>query len=318
MTYLVTAGRLAGLAVPGMPIHESYAGATFWVDSNGGSDLGTGRGTFNLPYATVNYAIGRCSADSGDEVHIKPGHNEGGTAADLFDFTIAGVSVIGHGHGDSRPTFDYDATGTTIGISAANAYLENVILRASVNIVTTAFIVDGTYAHLHNVEFKDELIGTDEFVDCITTTGVDNSEDGLTVTSSKYLTTSAGVNSFIVLENANRFITVMGNIVSVATAAGSGQNFIRQGTAGDVQTMITLVGNYYSGQGTGHDTGDAVLLGGTGTHTGIATWNRMGTLDTAGGKLIADGNNILKAENYQTSDADAGGALWPIATVHGS
>ena len=315
MTYLVTAGRLAGLAVPGMPIHESYAGATFWVDSNGGSNLGTGRGTFNLPYATVNYAIGRCSADSGDEVHIKPGHNEGGTAADLFDFTIAGVSVIGHGHGDSRPTFDFDAAGTTIGVSAANAYLENVILRASVNIVTTAITVDGVYAHIHNVEFKDELIGTDEFVDVITTSTVDNSEDGLTVTSCKYLTTSAGVNSFIALENANRFITIMGNIVSVATA-GTAQSFVSQGTAADVQTMITMIGNYYSGQGTDHSGDNASLLGGTGDHTGILTHNRLGGLDVSGGILVGAGDTCLKAENYQSADADLSAALWPVAGGH--
>ena len=60
-------GFTDGLTVRGVPIHQAHPGEVFWV--NGGTVLAkggiaganTGKGTYQQPYATIDYAIGRCT-----------------------------------------------------------------------------------------------------------------------------------------------------------------------------------------------------------------------------------------------------------------
>ncbi|KKL11459.1 hypothetical protein LCGC14_2545630, partial [marine sediment metagenome] len=73
------------------------SGNIFWVDSGAGSNGNAG--TFNKPFATLDFAIGRTTANHGDEIHLKPGHAETLTAASDIDFDVAGITVIGHGYG---------------------------------------------------------------------------------------------------------------------------------------------------------------------------------------------------------------------------
>jgi len=280
-----------------------------WNGSNGNP------GTFSKPFATVDYAISRCTANNDDQVHVKAGHNEGGITADLFDLDVAGVSVIGHGRGNSRPTFDFDHADTTIGVSADDCFLSNVVLRASVTIVTTAILVDGKRFHADNVSFVEELTGTDEFVNAITTTAVDNSEDGLTVTNCEYRTDSAGAESFIDISQQMRDLVVMGNVY--ITANTTAHAFIGTTTTTDVLTDVLIVGNYHSSRGADHST-TAVCIEGTGNHSGIISDNRFGTADATGALLVNTGTTCSMHENYVTADADLSGAILPAAGVHAS
>ena len=300
-----------GVAIRGMPVLNNYAGNIFWVDSGTGSNGNAG--TFVKPFATVDYAISRCTANNGDQIHVKPGHNEGGVAADLFDLDVAGVSVIGHGRGNSRPMFDFDNAATTIGVSAADCYLANVVLRASVTIVTTGVLVDGKRFHLDNVSFIEELTGTDEFVNAITTTAVDNSEDGLTVTNCEYRTDSAGAESFIDVSQAMRDLVVIDNIYISAHATAHA--FIGTTTTTDVLTNVTIIGNYHSSRGADHST-TAVCIEGTGDHSGIIADNRFGTADAAGALLVNTGTTCSMHENYVTADADLSGEILPAKGAH--
>lgn len=303
-----------GVAIRGLPVLNTYAGNIFWVDSGAGSN--GNKGTFSLPFATVDYAISRCTANNGDQIHIKPGHNEGGVAADLFDLDIAGVSVIGHGIGNSRPMFDFDDTDVTIGVSADDCYLSNVVLRASVTVVVTGVLVDGKRFHLDNVDFIEELTGTDEFVNAITTTTVDNSEDGLTITNCRYKTDSTGAESFIDIGQEMRDLTVIDCVYISAHATAHA--FIGTTTTTDVLTNVVIVGNLHSSRGADHST-TAVCIEGTGDHSGIISDNRFGTgADAAGALLVNTGTTCSMHENYVTADADLSGEILPAKGVHSS
>ena len=65
-----------GVAIQGMPVLNNYSGNIFWVDSGTGSN--GNKGTFNKPFATVDYAISQCTANNDDQVHVKAGHAETG------------------------------------------------------------------------------------------------------------------------------------------------------------------------------------------------------------------------------------------------
>ncbi len=133
---------------------DTYAGNAFWVRS-GQSD--SNPGTFNKPFATLDYAIGRCTANNGDQIHIKAGHTENISAASGIDFDVAGITVIGHGINQQAPTFTWATANTaTLVVDAANTVLYN--LNFVVNFLDVAEMIDvGAVAgfQLHKCKISD-------------------------------------------------------------------------------------------------------------------------------------------------------------------
>ena len=130
------------------------------------------------PFATVDYAIGQCTASDGDIIYVMPGHVEDydGTTTG-FDADVAGISIIGLGEGSLRPRFDFDATASKCIIGADDVTLKNLTFRAG-----TASVVDGleletgvTGCVLEDLEFMvGEAAGTDFFIDTIQLTSGNN------------------------------------------------------------------------------------------------------------------------------------------------
>ena len=88
---------------------------------------GFGR-TPDAPFATIDYAVGQCTASQGDIIYVMPGHAEVLAAAADLALDVIGISVIGLGNGPLQPTVtlgtadtadvDVDAAGITVGESA--------------------------------------------------------------------------------------------------------------------------------------------------------------------------------------------------------
>src|SRR4051812_41694686 len=75
-------------------------GNVFWVQStsaNAGDSAGKGRSP-GAPFATIDYAVGQCTAGQGDVILVLPGHVETVTAAAGVALDVAGVSVVGLGN----------------------------------------------------------------------------------------------------------------------------------------------------------------------------------------------------------------------------
>lgn len=145
---------------------EAHPGNIWFVDSGTGTN-GAGYGQNpDAPVATVDYAVGLCTASNGDVIYVMPGHNEALTAATSCVVDVAGVSIIGLGRGMNRPIFDFDNTAGTIEMDAANTRLSNVVLRASVASTVVGINVDADDVEIDNCYFTWETTG-DEFVTCI-------------------------------------------------------------------------------------------------------------------------------------------------------
>lgn len=112
-------GHKFGATIRNVPIASGHPGNIFWVDSGVGGN--GNKGTWDDPWADVDYAIGRCTANNGDIIYVKPGHAESITANDAVDVDVAGVTVICLGNGDLRPTFTWDGTDATACIAMAAA-----------------------------------------------------------------------------------------------------------------------------------------------------------------------------------------------------
>lgn len=116
-------------------------GSRFFVDSTTGTDsAGYGKSP-DSPVATLDYAIGLCTASKGDVIYIMPGHTETWSAASPCTLDVANVKVIGLGTGTKRPTFTYTHVDATLSITAASCWVENCWFVANVDDTVCAITV---------------------------------------------------------------------------------------------------------------------------------------------------------------------------------
>lgn len=140
-------------------------GSRFFVHSGTGTDgAGYGRNP-DAPVATIDYAVGLCTANKNDIIYVMPGHNEGIIAAAAIDFDVAGITVVGLGSGSLKPTIDYDHEDASVAIGADNVTLKNIRFRVSANAVVKGLQVEAaadSYV-IEGCEFGWAETASDEF-----------------------------------------------------------------------------------------------------------------------------------------------------------
>jgi len=151
-------------AVGGLFAVEDMAvttGARIFVHSGTGTDAaGYGTGP-DKPVATLDYAIGLCTASKGDVVYLMPGHAEALIAAATLTMDVIGVQVIGLGTGRLKPQISITtATTATWNVTAANCLIKNVDIISNFLDIAAAMTV-GTAADgltLDEVNFYDTSV----------------------------------------------------------------------------------------------------------------------------------------------------------------
>jgi len=128
---------------------------TLFVSSSDGKDTNTGLYPWDS-LATLDYAIGKCTANEHSFIYLMPNHTESISSASDITVDIAGVNIIGLGWGASRPTFTFDtATTATILFTAANVYLENVLFVNGIDNLTSPIGIQASDITFNNVETRD-------------------------------------------------------------------------------------------------------------------------------------------------------------------
>lgn len=147
-------GFAQGLTIRGMPLAVAHPGKVFWVSSTEGSNGNDG--TFDRPFGTVDYAVGRCTANRGDIIAVKPAHVENLTAAAAVALDVAGVALIGLGSGSMRPTFNFTtAVAADIKVTAANVTMVNFLLTGGIDALTTPLEISAADFSFINCETRD-------------------------------------------------------------------------------------------------------------------------------------------------------------------
>ena len=166
-------------------------GNIFYVDSGIGSDATSG--DKEKPFATIDYAIGMCTANNGDIIFVYPGHAESlGDAQITAD--IAGISIICLGNGADRATLTMTHANSSIDVTKANVTI--VGLRLYSTTANSAIGIDLAAGAdnfvLDRVEFTDA--GGFEFTISVDLkTGADNA----TIRSCEFISASAGATAAI-------------------------------------------------------------------------------------------------------------------------
>jgi len=143
-----------GVTIRGVPILTAHPGNVFWVDSGAGSD--GHKGTFDRPFGTIDYAVGRCTANNGDIIMVKPGHTETVSAAAGIDLDVAGIAVIGLGTGSDRPTITFDTAITAdMDVGAANVTVANLLFVNGIDNLTAPIDVNAAGFTMIDCETRD-------------------------------------------------------------------------------------------------------------------------------------------------------------------
>ena len=134
-------------------------GNRFFVDSgntDSGADSNGGGKNPAVPFLTLDWAIGRCTANNGDIIYVMPGHAETISAAGAIACDVAGISIIGLGEGSNRPiiTFGASSNAASILVTAANVTIKNIIGLCGDDGLTNPFHIQAADCTL-DIEWRD-------------------------------------------------------------------------------------------------------------------------------------------------------------------
>lgn len=298
-----------GLSVRNVPLFETFGGSVLWVDSGIGSNGNPG--TFNQPFATLDYAVGQCVAGNGDTIMIKAGHSETLSSATALALDISDISIIGIGRGTSRPKFILDtATTTTIAVSAANISIENCVFSANFADIAELFTPTAVNFVVKNCKFTQEA-ALMNFVEIADTSTTDNQADGLSFISCEWIEPDTATTSLVNVDADLDRLTVIDCYIDLGV--NGVLSSVAEVAAGKDLTNVNIRDNYISRLVAASAVQLITFVDTTTTNTGIAAGNLCRSLDTAGELLISAGTNISQYLNYSTSVIDKSGYLLPAA-----
>lgn len=289
-----------GVASFGIPILgagqvPTTTGEYFFVDSGGGNDNDNGA-TPSSALATIDAAVGKCTAGNGDVIIVMPGHAENISAATSLVVDVTGVQIIGLGHGRNRPVLTFTNTAGSIEMDAANTRLSNVVLVASVSAVVVGINVDAADVTLDNLEFGWDETG-DDFVTMVDVDAVNR----CTIHNCYFGTEeTAGCAEGIRLDDCD-YVRITD---SVFTGNFSDAAIVGEGAAG---VSLLIAGNMIYNEDTGAGNGIDLNV----AFTGAITNNRIGTLHATAVADLLDPGSCLCTENYCVNAVDETGIVVP-------
>lgn len=277
-------------------------GNVLYVDSATGTATGPGFSPEN-PYATIDQAIGACTANNGDHIIVMPGHVETISAAGGLAIDVEGVTIIGLGRGTKQPKLDFTTADTaTCTMSAANCVLDNFQIEASFADIASEIVVSGDGCTIRNCRFLEPTTNENALINILT--GAANTADFLTVENCTFRGLDAANTIGVSFPNAQEGAVVRNNYflgvfetgaikaVGVLTQCVIHDNFINN-TSGDADECISIAD----------------------TSTGVVARNVVGNSLGAGATTnINCGTTMTMAENYSTDKGDVQGVLDPVAT----
>jgi hypothetical protein len=222
--------------------------------------------TWAQPFATVSYAVTKCTANNGDVILVAPGHTETLDATAHLLLAYAGTSVIGVGTGTDRPKFTVTyAAGAAIKVTAANCLIRNCRILCGVDSAVNLVDVRSTDFWLDKDYFGEG--GTDadmNGVGMVDANSADAAANRLKITNCEFYAPTTGI--WVDAINVGKDfvgVTIQGNVlkgywitaaINVPTAGNAQRDLLIKDNV--IQTDYAAAYPIYC-QGTG-DTGSIV------------------------------------------------------------
>jgi hypothetical protein len=297
-------GFANGVTIRGVPVLNTHPGNVYWVSSVSGSD--GNKGTRERPFATIDYAIGRCTANNGDIIFCMPGHAEAVTATSI-NCDVGGVTFIGLGSGSKKPVLTFGATDSTINVTAANCVWQNFRFTAGIGDVVTAVLHATAAQNTQYREIEFFATSTFNFINCYTL-GAANISDGCLWERNYLRTADAGQLALAITAAAHNDLKFYDNYVRHAAAAAG----LLTGGAAEFLGLDVRRNFVQTGQTDG-SVGVLVITTGTAS-SGCIVDNDMKTADAAANVAIPIASKVYAARNY-IAGADEVGTVVAVGTL---
>jgi hypothetical protein len=275
----------------------------FFVDSGASraADANAGRDP-NVPLATIDAAVARCTANNGDMIVVMPGHDENPTADIAMD--VAGVWIYGLGWGNDRPTVTFGALGASVTMSAASTRLSNIIfdLGTVATTVTAPITITGSGCIVEGCETRPHA--SSQFTSLISV-GADANDVVIRDNVLRCLSTGASSTSGILLDGCDR-ITIVNNHID-----GFFAEHVIDNTTGSLDEILDclIANNYLKQVGSGTD----LVVEMDANATGLLISNMMS------GTQALDANvtpgNVRCIDNYLADADDTHGVVVPTTAA---
>ena len=277
-----------------------YTGNVFWVMTGGNDSAGAGLNPDD-PFATIDFAIGQCTATQGDVIFVMPGHTETISGAAGIAADVAGISIIGIGDGADTPTITFSATGSTFAISAANVVVKN--FRVTCTAATTKMMhVTAAGCLLDGIRYFEGSAIPLQFV--LTS----NAADQLTVQNCYCHGPTAGASAqlwvrLIGCDNPR----ILDNVFLMDLEDGATDVMI----SGDGSVVWCEISRNVIVQTGGTTQVSGILL--TDGATGLVEHNSIAAAVTNLAGIVDVGNAAYAAENYAVKAVDKSGIRDPVS-----
>ena len=239
---------------------------------------------------------------------VMPGHSETITGAGGITLDKAGVSIIGLGRYDARPTFLMDGAATVSGlVTAANVSIENCRFLAGHADINYCFLITAKGCRIADCLFEENT--TDEnFVDVIHVSAADNDADGLELINNEINTVDdATVTAIDLLKNISDAKIIGNKITGDFNATPFAPIYM---AVGEIPKNIQIIGNLIHNL---HDGDAAVAISVAATAaTGWMIGNHCYALDVAGETPFLTGaTGLYCSQNYYTYAGTSSGFEYP-------
>jgi len=299
---------ISSMGVPILGTPTIISGDVYWVGATAGASWVAGVnapecGQKATPFATIDYAIGKCTANNGDVIYVLPGHTETVAAAAGIACDVAGISIIGVGQGSLKPQITLSATTSTIAVSAANITIKNVGIVPGIAEIVTVFDITAAYCTLDGITCK-----TNSTYCIMTMVLTTTAADYLTIQNCDWLQTvkPAANSKFITLAGVDR-CKIINNAFDIQLTDHASSTVIGGSAA---STNVLVQGNVIRMPGGTTQLSGILLYAAT---TGICCDNRVFTAATALAGAINPANCYC-AENYAENAVAKNGVLDPTVT----
>ena len=281
-----------GISSFGMPVvgggHIPFTtGSYFFVSSVTGSNGNSGADP-DHPFATIDYAIGKCTASKGDVIVVMPGHDEDIAVAGGITADVIGVTIVGVGSGTLRPIISWSATGSTLLVTAANVTFDNFQFQNEIDSLVSGISSTAAGTAIRNSVFTSPTSTNDALIWVITSAAADD----FVFENNAVFSDNAGPTEVIRLVGADR-ARIVGNYIkaSASTAVINGIT---------TESLDILI----KGNTLCNSVIDKLLIDLVASCTGRIELNNGTVVSTAAwaAAAICDAANCQLAENY-VSDA---------------
>lgn len=287
-------GFANGVNIRGIPLLNTYPGQVFWVDDSGSNG---NKGTFDRPFATIDYAIGKCTSGRGDVILVKAGHAETLTAQ--IDADVAGVKIIGLGGVGDMPTLTTATAIDMIDVSADNITIANIEFAVpGIDAVTADINVDAAGCEIIGTKHHGSTTAKNK-VDIITLTA--NANDCL-IDGVRIYNTTVEVVGGIVFEGACSRVEVRNCMVQDAVG-------FTDGCISDeaIALQLYIHDNIFSNAKAG-----TVVMNWVTNSTGICSKNFINGRHTTIQSNVVAGTGMNFHEQYGVEQAAVNGLLMPV------